>query len=644
MLALKTSSRLAGKVAIVTGGGSGYGEGIAKRFAQEGAKVLIADINERGGKTVSQHMPNSISFIRADVAVEGDWHKLIEAAKSRYGRLDCLVNNAGTTYSNKPTVNVTQRDFDKCFNVNVKGVFFGTSAFIPELIKQGQGGSVVNIASVGATRPRPGLVRYNASKGAVCNATKGLAAEYGPHQIRVNSVCPLLGGTGLFEAFCGEPDTPESRAKFTSNVPLQRLCEPEDVANACLFLASDESQFITGINLEVDVGFKATLSIIPVAQGGCEYPCRSWTNNERTGAHGLEDKKCVLKPQILKGGRTKGTFDNGLKSGIQVAETAVAGQDIAAKMFGQWLKTEQTTSDGIKVNELYVAEFIDHDDEWYLALTLDRENYTPVIIISKKGGVDIETIAKENPDELHTFKFSLTSGITAELVSRISERLKLPPKEVESLRKTLTGLYNLFVAKDATLLEINPLARSSNGTFTCLDAKFIFDPAAEKRQKELFALRDREKEVEEELEAEKYGLIYIKMDGNIGNVVNGAGLAMATNDAISDHGGTSANFLDAGGQATKETMQKAFEIILRDERVKTILVNVYGGIIRCDMIAESIIGAATALGPLRVPLVVRLQGTNSAEGLKLIKDADLGLNVESDFGKAAAKAVELAGS
>ncbi|KAH8667710.1 hypothetical protein BGZ61DRAFT_498225 [Ilyonectria robusta] len=613
MLALKTSSRLAGKVAIVTGGGSGYGEGITKRFAQEGAKVLIADINERGGKTVSQHMPNSISFIRADVAVEGDWHKLIEAAKSRYGRLDCLVNNAGTTYSNKPTVNVTERDFDKCFNVNVKGVFFGASAFIPELIKQGQGGTVVNIASVGATRPRPGLVWYNASKGAVCNATKGLAAEYGPHQIRVNSVCPLLGGTGLFEAFCGEPDTPENRAKFTSNVPLQRLCEPEDVANACLFLASDESQFITGINLEVDVGFKATY------------------------------KKCVLKPQILKGGRANGIFDNGLKGGIQVAETAVAGQEIAAKMFGQWLKTKQTTTDGIKVNQIYVAESIEHDDEWYLALTLDRENYTPVVIVSKKGGVDIETLANENPDELHSFKFSLTSGITAELVSRISECLKLPPKEMESLRKTLTGLYNLFVAKDATLLEINPLARSSNGMFTCLDAKFTFDTAAEKRQKELFALRDREKEVEEELEAEKHGLIYIKMDGNIGNVVNGAGLAMATNDAIFDHGGTSANFLDAGGQATKETMQKAFEIILRDERVKTILVNVYGGIIRCDMIAESIIGAATALGPLRVPLAVRLQGTNSAEGLKLIKDADLGLHVESDFGKAAAKAVELAG-
>ncbi|KAJ9143299.1 Short-chain dehydrogenase/reductase [Pleurostoma richardsiae] len=254
MNAIKRGSRLAGKVAIVTGGGSGYGEGIARRFAQEGANVLIADINEQGGKSVAHQLPESISFLRANVALEEDWHKLMDTAQSRYGRIDCLVNNAGTTYKNKPTVDVTKKDFDRCFDVNVKGVFFGTAALMPRLIKQGQGGVMLNIASVGATRPRPGLVWYNASKGAIWNATKGLAAEYGPYQIRVNSVCPLLGGTGLFEAFSGLPDTPENRAKFIDNVPLRRLCEPDDVAGACVFLASDESKFITGINLDVDGG------------------------------------------------------------------------------------------------------------------------------------------------------------------------------------------------------------------------------------------------------------------------------------------------------------------------------------------------------------------------------------------------------
>ncbi|KAF4439503.1 short-chain dehydrogenase reductase family [Fusarium acutatum] len=254
MNSLRNIPRLAGKVAIVTGGGSGYGEGIVKRFAQEGAKVLITDLNKRGGERVAETDRDSISFLKADVGQQEDWRKVIETAKSRYGRLDCLVNNAGVTHHNKPTPSVTEEDFDRCFRVNVKGVFFGSQTFLPELIKQGEGGTMINVASVGATRPRPGLVWYNASKGAIWNATKGLAAEYGVHNIRINSVCPLLGGTGLFEAFSGQRDTPANRERFIGNVPLQRLCKPEDVAGACLFLASDDSNFITGINMEVDGG------------------------------------------------------------------------------------------------------------------------------------------------------------------------------------------------------------------------------------------------------------------------------------------------------------------------------------------------------------------------------------------------------
>ncbi|WQF88423.1 Putative short-chain dehydrogenase/reductase SDR, NAD(P)-binding domain superfamily [Colletotrichum destructivum] len=250
----KTGPRLAGKVVIITGGGHGFGEGIARKFAQEGAKVLITDINEDDGQRVARDVPDSISFFRADATSAEDWEKLMDAAQSRYGRIDCLINNAGTTYRNKPTLEVTETEFDRVFNVNVKGIFLGTAAFMPRVIKQGEGGVMLNIASIGAVRPRPGLVWYNASKGAVCTATKGLAAEYGAHQIRVNSVCPLLSGTGLFESFAGQADTPENRSKFIDNVPLGRLCEAADVADACLFLASDESKFITGINLEVDGG------------------------------------------------------------------------------------------------------------------------------------------------------------------------------------------------------------------------------------------------------------------------------------------------------------------------------------------------------------------------------------------------------
>lgn len=254
MSAVAKAGRLAGKVAIVTGGGSGYGAGIATLFAEQGAKVVVADINEDGGKRTTRAMPDSMRFHKTNVAKEGDWKSLVEATQGAFGSINCLVNNAGTTYRNKPTLDVTEAEFDKCFDVNVKSIFFGTSAVIPQLLKQKIGGSIINIASVGATRPRPGLVWYNSSKGAVWNATKGLAAEFGPQGIRVNSVCPLLGGTGLFESFSGVRDTPENRAKFLSNVPLSRLCEASDVASACLFFASDESSFVTGINMEVDGG------------------------------------------------------------------------------------------------------------------------------------------------------------------------------------------------------------------------------------------------------------------------------------------------------------------------------------------------------------------------------------------------------
>ncbi|TVY66402.1 Succinate--CoA ligase [GDP-forming] subunit beta [Fusarium oxysporum f. sp. cubense] len=352
-------------------------------------------------------------------------------------------------------------------------------------------------------------------------------------------------------------------------------------------------------------------------------------------------KQCVLKSQILKGGRGKGTFDNGLHGGIHMVRDPAAGEELASKMLGNRLKTKQTSGEGIVVDKLYVAESVKYDEEWYLALTVDREKYAPVVLVSKHGGINVEDNANSSIGSLQSFHFNLSDGITPGLVSRIRKGIGASEDEANKLGTILDRLLQLFISKDATMLEINPLVRTADANFKCLDAKFTFDDASERRQPELFAMRDVEAEVGEELEAQKHGLVYIKMDGNIGNVVNGAGLAMATNDAIAYHGGSSANFLDAGGQATKQTMQKAIEIILRDQRVKVILVNIYGGIIKCDMIAESIIGAAKELGPLRVPLVVRLQGTNSPEGLKILEEANLGFHVESGFGEAAQKAVEL---
>ncbi|RJE23220.1 hypothetical protein PHISCL_04424 [Aspergillus sclerotialis] len=253
-MSIRTGSRLEGKVAIVTGGGSGFGAAISKRFFEEGAKVIVGDINISGGEAVASQNPNNVFFQKMDVTKAADWKTVIDLAFDRFGRLDILVNNAGTTYRNKPTVEVTEEEWERVFNVNVRGIFLANKELMPRLIKQGQGGSMINISSTGASRPRPGLVWYNASKGAVSNATKGLAAEYGPHNIRVNTVCPLLSGTGLFSMFTGMEDTPENRAQFLGNVPLGRLTEPEDVANMCLYLASDEGKFINGAEMVIDGG------------------------------------------------------------------------------------------------------------------------------------------------------------------------------------------------------------------------------------------------------------------------------------------------------------------------------------------------------------------------------------------------------
>ncbi|OCL07241.1 3-ketoacyl-reductase-like protein [Glonium stellatum] len=251
---MASRGRLEGKVAIVTGAGSGFGAAIAKQFAKEGAKVLVCDINEDGGRKTVSEMSSNMSFQKMNVTKASDWKETMDAAVKQFGKVDILVNNAGTTYQNKPTVDVTEDEFQRVFDVNVKGVYLGCNAFMPQAIDRKEGGVVINIASVGATRPRPGLVWYNASKGAIWNATKGLAAEYGRNQIRVNSICPLVTSTGLFSSFTGMEDTPENRQKFIFNVPMGRIGEVEDVASACLFMASDEARFITGVNLEVDGG------------------------------------------------------------------------------------------------------------------------------------------------------------------------------------------------------------------------------------------------------------------------------------------------------------------------------------------------------------------------------------------------------
>jgi len=244
--------RLKDKVAVVTGAGSGFGKGIAQRFAQEGAKVIVADLNAETAQSVAAEIGEAASAVTADVSQSADVAAMVQAAVERWGRLDILVNNAGTTHRNKPVTEVSEEEFDRIFAVNVKSVYLGAKHAVPQMQSQG-GGVILNVASTAGVRPRPGLVWYNTSKGAMITATKAMAVELAPHKIRVCAINPVAGETGMLHLFMGE-DTPEKRAQFVSTIPWGRLSQPEDMANAALFLCSDEADMITGACLEVDGG------------------------------------------------------------------------------------------------------------------------------------------------------------------------------------------------------------------------------------------------------------------------------------------------------------------------------------------------------------------------------------------------------
>jgi len=244
--------RLQGKVALVTGAASGFGRGIAETFAHEGARVVVADLDGEGAEKVAAGIGEAARAVRADVSARADAERMVAAALSAFGRLDVLVNNAGYTHPNGPMLDVPEEVFDRVFAVNVKAIYLAALAAVPRMIEAG-GGVILNTASTAGLRPRPGLTWYNASKGAVITATKSMAVELAPQKIRVNCLCPVAGETAMLAAFMGG-DTPENRAKFTASVPLGRLSTPRDVANAALFLASDEAEFLTGVALEVDGG------------------------------------------------------------------------------------------------------------------------------------------------------------------------------------------------------------------------------------------------------------------------------------------------------------------------------------------------------------------------------------------------------
>ena len=355
-------------------------------------------------------------------------------------------------------------------------------------------------------------------------------------------------------------------------------------------------------------------------------------------ALGLSGGKFVVKAQIHAGGRGKGTFKNGFKGGVHLCGTPTEAKDLASKMIGQVLVTHQTGPEGKEVGKIFVGEAVDIARELYLAILIDRATSVPVVIASTEGGVDIETVAEKNPEKILRLPVHSFLGLMPYQTRIIAALLGLTGPLMSQASKLFTNLYRLFIERDCSMVEVNPLVVTKDGRLLALDAKFNFDDNALYRQPSIVAMRDVTEEDQREVEASKHGLNYIGLDGNIACLVNGAGLAMATMDIIQHAGGSPANFLDVGGGASREQVASAFRIILADKSVQGVLVNIFGGIMDCDVIAHGIVEAAKETG-LSIPLVVRLEGNNVEAGKKTLAESGLKLEGAENILHAAQKIV-----
>lgn len=346
----------------------------------------------------------------------------------------------------------------------------------------------------------------------------------------------------------------------------------------------------------------------------------------------------VVKAQVHAGGRGKGTFKNGFKGGVHVVKSVEEVEEVAGKMLNQVLVTKQTGETGKLVSKVMVAEAVDLKKECYFAILQDRARECPVIVASTEGGMDIEEVAATRPEAIIREHIDPALGILPFQALKIAVALGLTGPLLRQATKLITNVYKLFTALDCSLVEINPLVVTTDDRVCALDAKFNFDDNALYRHPEIMEMRDETEEDPREVEAGKYDLNYIGLDGNIGCMVNGAGLAMATMDIIKYYGGEPANFLDVGGSATEEMVTNAFRILTSDKNVKALLVNIFGGIMRCDVIAQGIVAAAKNID-MKIPLVVRLEGTNVEIGKKILADSGISIIPADNLDEAAQKAV-----
>lgn len=347
----------------------------------------------------------------------------------------------------------------------------------------------------------------------------------------------------------------------------------------------------------------------------------------------------VIKAQIHAGGRGKGTFiEDPSQHGVQLVKSAQETTEAATKMLGNHLVTIQTGPEGKRVNQVLIEAGCNIARELYLGIVLDRAAAMPVLMCSQEGGVEIEKVAHETPEKIFKEHFDPAQGIESFQVRKLCKKLGISGKSVRAADKFIKALCRMFVQLDCSLMEINPLVITNQGDLVALDSKINFDENAMFRHSDISEMRDLNEEDASEVKASDAGLSYVKLEGNIGCLVNGAGLAMSTMDIIKLHGGEPANFLDVGGGADEEQVTEAFRIILSDEHVKAVLVNIFGGIMKCSTIAEAIVAAAQSVG-FKVPLVVRLEGTEVEEGRKILEESDVDLITATDLSDAAEKVV-----
>ncbi|RAO73776.1 uncharacterized protein BHQ10_009788 [Talaromyces amestolkiae] len=641
------------KSVLITGcSPGGIGNSLAREFYRHGLRVFatardaqhIQDLDAIGIETLSL-------VVDSEESIKACFEEVSKRLDTK--GLDYLVNNAGRNYT-VPAMDVNIEEARLTFETNFFSVIRMCQTFLPLLIKSK--GTIVQVGSVAGIIPYVFGSVYNASKAALHSWSDTLRIELAPFGVKVTTV--ITGGVksriartdrslppnSLYRPIDPEYQrrTKHSQEGAMPHEEMFRFARSRSIATALRATVEPSLQTRFAAQQKRHLSIHEYLSADLLKSYGVGVPkghvARTPEEAEAV-AKSIGGDDMVIKAQVLAGGRGKGTFDNGLKGGVRVIYSPTEAKMFAEQMIGHKLITKQTGAAGRLCNAVYIVERKFARREFYLAILMDRQTQSPVIVSSSQGGMDIETVAKETPDAIRTTPIDINTGVTDEIARSIATDLGFSAQCVEDAKTAIQNLYKVFLEKDATQIEINPLTETSDHQVLAMDAKLGFDDNAEFRQKEVFSWRDTTQEDADEVKAAEHGLNFIKLDGDIGCLVNGAGLAMATMDIIKLNGGSPANFLDVGGGATPAAIKSAFDLITSDPKVTAIFVNIFGGIVRCDAIAQGLINVVRDMG-LRTPVIARLQGTNMEQARKLLDESNLKIFCIEDLQSAAEKSVQ----